>query len=74
MSNDNHNEINLEQSNITLTIPNRDTFISEHTICPKEVLQKTYKDKMGDYINYCGSSKKVKNVQITDEFIYVELE
>lgn len=69
----NENIIDLKQTNITLTVPNKDSFTKDYTMIPKEVLQKMYQDKIGSYINYCGASKKVKDVQITDGFIYVDL-
>jgi hypothetical protein len=59
---------------MTFSIPNMDTFIEPYTICPKEVLQKSWLDIIGKGINFCGDKRIVKSVDITDEFIFVNLD
>jgi hypothetical protein len=63
-----------DSSKITMTIPNTDTYMGAHTICPKEVLQKGYIDMIGKDINFCGVNGKVSGVRITEDYIFVDLE
>ena len=59
---------------VAITFPNEDTYVSPFTLCPKEVLQKSWIDKIGGTIMLCDAQRKVKSVHITDMNIYVELE
>ena len=59
---------------LTIKVPNADTNIGFCTICPKEVLQKAYKDKVGSTIDFLGAKMKVVEVRITEESIEMDLE
>lgn len=59
---------------ITITVPNKDTYIGFATLCPKCVLQKSYTNKIGKTIYYDGTKKIVKDVRVTEEYIYIDLE
>lgn len=59
---------------ITISFPNQDTAFGDHVICPKEVAQKAYVAKKGEYIDFCGKQRKVKDVRITDEFIFIDID
>ena len=56
-----------------LTIKNEDECGRTRTI-PKEVLQKSYIDKIGKTINYCATEMKVMSVKISEKNIELELE
>jgi hypothetical protein len=60
--------------NVTFQIPNKDTYISPFTLCPREVLQQSYIDKIGKTIDYFGDMKKVVSVKLTESEIIIELE
>ena len=59
---------------MTIEVPNKDTNLGCGTICPKEVAQKAYKDKVGSTIDFCGAKMKVVDVRITEETIFIDLE
>lgn len=59
---------------MTISVPNADTNLGNYTVCPKEVIQKAYKDKIGGTIEFCGVPMKVVDVRITDEYIFMDLE
>ena len=54
------------------SIPNID-LRSSGTIVPKEVLQKSYLAMIGETINFCGVPAKIIDVEITEEFIVLEV-
>ena len=59
---------------ITVTIPNQDCVITNGVMMPKEVIRDGYKSKIGQYVDFDGNSKLVKDVVVTDKYIYVHLE
>ena len=61
------------QNKITISVPNVDTNLGIYTVCPKEVLQKAYIDKIGGTIEFCEATMRVVDVRITDEFIFMDL-
>lgn len=63
--------IPLNNAFTTLVVPNRDSYLGNYTVCPKEVLQKAYVDKVGSNVDFCGRSMLVKEVKITDESISI---
>jgi hypothetical protein len=63
----------LELKPQTFMIRNEDTLVAPFTICPKEVIQKGWQDKVGKPIDFCGETKTVNSVKITDEYIIVGL-
>lgn len=59
---------------ITLTIPNKDSMVGPYTVCPKEVMQQAWLDKVGTSIEWAHESHKILAVKITDEEVIVEIE
>jgi hypothetical protein len=66
-------EVDKNSQSTIFTVANKDTYIGPFTLCPKEVLQKSYIDKIGHNIDYCGTLKKVISVKITEDSIIVEM-
>lgn len=66
-----HMDPNLKMA---ISIPNIDTVNRDFTIIHKEALQKAYLEKKGCEVDYMGVKKIVKDVRITTDFIYLDLE
>ena len=72
-----HSQILLyfyQTDSLTVRVPNEDTMLGSYTVCPKEVAQAAYKSKIGQTIDFCGAIMKVKDVRITEEYIFIDLE
>jgi len=54
---------------ITFKVPNKDIWIRSGTVFPKEVIQKSYIEKIGMTIEVCGIFVRLIDVIIDDEFI-----
>lgn len=63
----------MSNGTVVFSIPNRDMYTDRFTKCPKEVLQKSYVDSIGKTIEFGGRPREVLNVNVTDEFIRIEL-
>lgn len=59
---------------ITIRMPNKDSMVGSYTVCPKEVMQQAWLDKVGTSMEWAHESHKILTVKITDEEVIVEIE
>jgi hypothetical protein len=66
-------KVNEQSGNIKLVFTNGDYEVSPGVTCPREVVQKSWKEKIGKEIYFNGNLKKVESVEVTNEDITVIL-
>lgn len=54
---------------ITISLPNRDILTHSGTLFPKQVLHKSYLEKIGQYINILGVDAKLEGVTMNENSI-----
>ena len=58
---------------LTIVIPNVESHMDQFSLCPKEVMQKAYLDKLGKTVDVHGRSMIVLSVKIDQKNITIEL-
>ena len=58
---------------IKISMSNEDIMMGDYTVCPKDVMIKAWMDKVGQYIDFMDVKKKVLEVEVTPNFIFITL-
>lgn len=58
---------------LKIMIPNKDTNLGYAQVCPKEVLQESYRRNVGGDFTFKGKVMTVLSVEVTDEHICLYL-
>jgi len=66
-------DLAVSESSFSFSIPNIDIVTHDNSIYPKEFMQKTYVEMIGKPIDLFGKPRLVKDVRVTNEFIFIDL-